>query len=190
MAARRLDARTRRRRVAGTSPGSCSSGCKKQGGLAAMAERNRAKAKKLYAAIDGSGFYKNPVEKSARSWMNVPFTLAEPGARQDVSEESKAAGLTNLEGHRVGRRHAREHLQRDAAGGRGCAGRFHGGFREAQRMNATMACSRSRRSTTSRVAGLDRLPRDRYEVASEIGEPDAILRALGRHARDADRRRA
>ena len=25
------------------------------------------------------------------------------------------------------------------------------------------------------VRGLDRLPRDRYEVASEIGHPDAIL---------------
>ena len=25
------------------------------------------------------------------------------------------------------------------------------------------------------VAGLDRLPRDRYEVASEIAHPDAIL---------------
>ena len=34
------------------------------------------------------------------------------------------------------------------------------------------------------VKGLERLPRDRYEVASDIGNPDAILRALGRHAQD------
>jgi len=72
-----------------------------QGGLAAMAEVNRRKATKLYAAIDGSGFYKNPVEKSARSWMNVPFTLADPKLDEVFLKESKAAGLTNLKGHRV-----------------------------------------------------------------------------------------
>ncbi len=72
-----------------------------QGGLAAMAEVNRRKAAKLYAAIDGSGFYKNPVEKSARSWMNVPFTLADPKLDEVFLKESKAVGLTNLKGHRV-----------------------------------------------------------------------------------------
>jgi phosphoserine aminotransferase len=46
-----------------------------QGGLAAMGERNRAKAQLLYAAIDASGFYSNPVARNCRSWMNVPFTL-------------------------------------------------------------------------------------------------------------------
>jgi phosphoserine aminotransferase len=72
-----------------------------QGGLAAMAEVNQRKAEKLYATIDGSGFYKNPVEKSARSWMNVPFTLADPKLDDAFLKESKAAGLTNLKGHRV-----------------------------------------------------------------------------------------
>ncbi len=57
---------------------------KRQGGLQRMGERNRAKAEKLYAAIDGSGFYRNPVAKDCRSWMNVPFTLARARARQDV----------------------------------------------------------------------------------------------------------
>ncbi len=38
---------------------------KRQGGLAAMEKLNRAKAEKLYGAIDGSGFYKNPVAKSS-----------------------------------------------------------------------------------------------------------------------------
>ncbi len=51
---------------------------KAQGGLAAMGQRNRAKAKLLYQAIDGSGFYRNPVATNCRSWMNVPFTLADP----------------------------------------------------------------------------------------------------------------
>ncbi|HVS25156.1 MAG TPA: 3-phosphoserine/phosphohydroxythreonine transaminase [Gammaproteobacteria bacterium] len=72
-----------------------------QGGLAAMAEVNQRKATKLYAAIDGSGFYRNPVEKSARSRMNVPFTLADPKLDDVFLKESKAAGLTNLKGHRV-----------------------------------------------------------------------------------------
>jgi phosphoserine aminotransferase len=72
-----------------------------QGGLAAMAKVNERKAAKLYAAIDGSDFYANPVEKSARSWMNVPFTLADPELDKVFLQESKAAGLTNLKGHRV-----------------------------------------------------------------------------------------
>src|SRR5499427_5650356 len=72
-----------------------------QGGVAGIAKVNQRKAKKLYAAIDGSGFYKNPVEKSARSWMNVPFTLADPKLDDVFLKESKAAGLTNLKGHRV-----------------------------------------------------------------------------------------
>ena len=72
-----------------------------QGGVAAMAKVNQRKATKLYAAIDGSGFYKNPVAKPARSWMNVPFTLADPKLDDVFLKESKAAGLTNLKGHRV-----------------------------------------------------------------------------------------
>ncbi len=71
-----------------------------KGGLAAMENRNRAKAESLYAAIDASGFYRNPVAKEARSWMNVPFTLARPELDRTFLSEAQAAGLTNLEGHR------------------------------------------------------------------------------------------
>jgi phosphoserine aminotransferase len=70
------------------------------GGLTAMAERNRAKADTLYRAIDESGFYRNPVSKNARSWMNIPFTLAKPELDKTFLSEAGAAGLTNLEGHR------------------------------------------------------------------------------------------
>ena len=73
---------------------------KAQGGLVAMGERNRAKAASLYGYIDGSGFYSNPVEPTARSWMNVPFRLARPELESVFLAESQAAGLTNLEGHR------------------------------------------------------------------------------------------
>jgi phosphoserine aminotransferase len=70
------------------------------GGLSAMAERNRVKAETLYAAIDGSDFYRNPVEPRSRSWMNVPFTLADPSLDTTFLAEAGKAGLVNLEGHR------------------------------------------------------------------------------------------
>ncbi len=74
---------------------------KAEGGVAAMAERNRAKATLLYDYIDGSGWYTNPVQREARSWMNVPFSL--PDDRLDAAflAESEAAGLLALKGHRL-----------------------------------------------------------------------------------------
>jgi len=73
---------------------------KRNGGLKAMGERNRAKAELLYNAIDSSSFYRNPVAKDARSWMNVPFTLVKPELDKTFTTEAKAAGLVTLEGHR------------------------------------------------------------------------------------------
>ena len=73
---------------------------KDQGGLEVMGEINRRKANKLYAAIDGSEFYRNPVEKASRSWMNVPFVLANPDLDKDFLAGAAEAGLTTLEGHR------------------------------------------------------------------------------------------
>jgi phosphoserine aminotransferase len=74
---------------------------KKQGGLASMGERNRAKAQALYAAIDGSALYRNRVAKDARSWMNVTFTLAQAALETEFLEQASAAGLHHLKGHRV-----------------------------------------------------------------------------------------
>ncbi|MFZ0499464.1 MAG: 3-phosphoserine/phosphohydroxythreonine transaminase [Steroidobacteraceae bacterium] len=71
-----------------------------QGGVEAMAARNRAKAELLYRTIDESGLFHNPVAKSCRSWMNVPFTLSRPELDQTFLTEAKAAGLVSLEGHR------------------------------------------------------------------------------------------
>lgn len=73
---------------------------KRQGGLAAIGERNHRKAAMLYATIDGSGFYRNPVERSCRSIMNVPFTLADAALDKPFLAEARQAGLVNLEGHR------------------------------------------------------------------------------------------
>lgn len=73
---------------------------KRRGGLKGIGEHNRVKAEKLYAAIDSSSFYRNPVAKDARSWMNVPFTLSRPELDKTFATEAKDAGLVTLEGHR------------------------------------------------------------------------------------------
>ncbi len=73
---------------------------KRQGGLEAMAVINKRKADKLYSAIDASSFYSNPVAKDFRSWMNVPFILADASLDKKFLEQANAAGLTNLKGHR------------------------------------------------------------------------------------------
>jgi phosphoserine aminotransferase len=71
-----------------------------QGGVSAIEVVNRRKAEKLYAAIDGSDFYSNPVEIASRSLMNVPFILANADLDKLFLQESEAAGLLNLKGHR------------------------------------------------------------------------------------------
>ena len=73
---------------------------KRQGGLEAMAKVNQRKMEKLYAAIDGSDFYANPVARPYRSWMNIPFTLANPELDGEFLAAADKAGLTNLKGHR------------------------------------------------------------------------------------------
>lgn len=70
------------------------------GGLEAMAEINQRKAEKLYGFIDQSGFYNNPVEKNDRSWMNVPFTLADDSLDKTFLAQAEAHKLLNLKGHR------------------------------------------------------------------------------------------
>ena len=71
-----------------------------QGGLLGIETINRRKAQKLYAAIDDSDFYANPVELPSRSFMNVTFTLADAALDKQFLTESESAGLLNLKGHR------------------------------------------------------------------------------------------
>ena len=73
---------------------------KELGGLAEMGKRNQRKASMLYEAIDNSEFYNNPVELNYRSWMNVPFTLADRDLDSTFLAEAKEAGLLTLAGHR------------------------------------------------------------------------------------------
>ena len=71
-----------------------------QGGVEAIAKINHQKAERLYAAIDNSDFYQNPVDKPYRSIMNVPFTLADANLDKLFLQQAEAAGLLNLKGHR------------------------------------------------------------------------------------------
>lgn len=72
-----------------------------QGGLEAVAERNRRKAQTLYHAIDTSDFWHNPVAARARSVMNVPFWPADESLVMLFVEQAEAAGLQGLKGHRA-----------------------------------------------------------------------------------------
>lgn len=71
-----------------------------EGGLTAMAERNRRKAGKLYAVLDGSELYRTHVHEDSRSWMNVTFTLVDETLDASFLDGAEAAGLCNLKGHR------------------------------------------------------------------------------------------
>jgi phosphoserine aminotransferase len=71
-----------------------------QGGLPAMAVANERKAAKLYAEIDRTGFYRGTAQKGSRSLMNVTFRLGSEELEKQFINESTAAGLDGLKGHR------------------------------------------------------------------------------------------
>jgi phosphoserine aminotransferase len=70
------------------------------GGMNAIEKMNQHKAEKLYKVIDDSAFYSNPVAQNCRSWMNVPFILANADLDASFLEQAAAGGLTSLKGHR------------------------------------------------------------------------------------------
>ncbi len=74
---------------------------KRQGGLTKMAEINALKASTLYQYIDQSQFYRNDVAQQYRSWMNVPFFLADEKLNDLFVNEAEVNGLLALKGHRM-----------------------------------------------------------------------------------------
>ena len=72
----------------------------KRGGMSAIEDVNKRKAAKLYQAIDDLSFYSNPVNVKYRSWMNVPFILANADLDAEFIKQAAAKGLTTLKGHR------------------------------------------------------------------------------------------
>ena len=73
---------------------------KKNGGIAAMERKNIEKANLLYNYLETTDFYRNPVAKSDRSRMNVPFTLKDAALDEEFLKGAKARGMVQLKGHR------------------------------------------------------------------------------------------
>ncbi|MCB2018540.1 MAG: 3-phosphoserine/phosphohydroxythreonine transaminase [Hydrogenophaga sp.] len=69
-------------------------------GIAAMEERNIAKAALLYNFIDRSQFYVNKVAKECRSRMNVPFFLHDESRNDAFLAGARERGLLQLKGHK------------------------------------------------------------------------------------------
>lgn len=73
---------------------------KKQGGVAAMEQRNIAKATLLYDYLDSTDFYCNNVARDSRSRMNVPFFLSDESLNDNFLAGAKERQLLQLKGHK------------------------------------------------------------------------------------------
>lgn len=71
-----------------------------QGGLEAMAVRNREKAQVIYDVLDRSQFYRGHARKDSRSLMNVTFRLPSEALEKECIAEADQRGLIGLAGHR------------------------------------------------------------------------------------------
>ena len=73
---------------------------KNLGGVAAVEKVNRAKAARVYQALDASkGFYRPHAQKDSRSIMNVTFTLPSDDLLKKFIAEALTHGLYGLKGH-------------------------------------------------------------------------------------------
>ncbi|MDO8299574.1 3-phosphoserine/phosphohydroxythreonine transaminase [Lacisediminimonas sp.] len=72
-----------------------------QGGVAAIEQHNIAKAALLYDYLDTTRFFVNPVARSDRSRMNIPFHLHDPKLDADFLRGAENNGMVQLKGHRV-----------------------------------------------------------------------------------------
>jgi phosphoserine aminotransferase len=71
------------------------------GGLAAMAALNRAKAERIYAALDAHpDFFRIHAMRPHRSTMNVAFRLPDAAIEAQFLRAAAEAGFAGLEGHR------------------------------------------------------------------------------------------
>lgn len=73
---------------------------KAQGGLAAMAERNAAKAKVVYDFLDQSHAWKGHAQPGSRSLMNITFRGATKELEETMIARAEERGLSGLRGHR------------------------------------------------------------------------------------------
>ena len=73
---------------------------KKNGGVAAMEERNIKKASLLYNEIDRNSLFVGTADKEDRSRMNVCFLLKEDSLNAAFLKDCEAAGIVGVNGHR------------------------------------------------------------------------------------------
>ena len=74
---------------------------KELGGIDAIYEINKKKAKILYDYLDQSTLFKGTVVPEDRSLMNVPFVTGSEELDAKFIKEATAAGFVNLKGHRT-----------------------------------------------------------------------------------------
>ena len=73
---------------------------KREGGVPGFYQRNLAKAKLLYDAIDNSKLFTNPVQPAYRSLMNVTFVTGDDAKDDAFCKYCAKNGLVNIKGHR------------------------------------------------------------------------------------------
>lgn len=73
---------------------------KNNGGIAAMEEKNNAKAELIYAEIDRNPLFVGTAKTEDRSKMNVTFLLNDTSHTETFDKLWKAAGIVGLNGHR------------------------------------------------------------------------------------------
>ncbi|MBM88759.1 MAG: 3-phosphoserine/phosphohydroxythreonine aminotransferase [Gammaproteobacteria bacterium] len=71
-----------------------------QGGVAAVEEKNEAKANLIYDVIDQSNFYLATAQPEHRSIMNITFNLADNNLLDEFLNQALEKGLYALKGHR------------------------------------------------------------------------------------------
>lgn len=74
---------------------------KEQGGVKAIGEKNKTKAKMLYDTIDASTVFKGTVEKEDRSMMNACFVANSEILEQEFLSICKQKGIYGIKGHRL-----------------------------------------------------------------------------------------
>lgn len=73
---------------------------KKNGGVAAMQKKNKAKSAALYKVIDDSNLFYGRAKEEDRSDMNVVFLINKPELSDEFLAACTAAGCSGVKGHR------------------------------------------------------------------------------------------
>lgn len=71
-----------------------------QGGVKAMVEASRVRAKVIYDAIDSNPCWSNTIATNSRSSINAVFQGQSPAHTDALLAQAEACGLTGLQGHR------------------------------------------------------------------------------------------